>query len=90
MNTPGQKVPNMLLDKSGEIAPEIVKRLSQSENNPQLWVWLVMEVKINAVKTILHKNPDVRSMNQGKLEVIKQEIAKSEHWQFRKQWTKMD
>ena len=34
MNSPGQKVSNMLMDKSGEIAPEITERLSQSENNP--------------------------------------------------------
>ena len=39
----------MLLEKSGEIAPERMKRLSQSKNNAQLWMWLVMEVKSNAV-----------------------------------------
>jgi len=90
MNSPGQKVPNMLMDKSGEIAPEIMERLSQSENNPHLWVWLVMEVQIGVVKTILHRNLDVRSTNQGKLEVVKQKTAKSEHLHFRNQWTKMD
>ena len=31
-------VPNMLLDKSREIAPEGTKRLSQSGNNAQLWM----------------------------------------------------
>jgi len=40
----------MLLEKSGEIAPETVKRRSQSENNAQLGMWLVMEVKSDAVK----------------------------------------
>ena len=29
-------------------------------------------------------------MNQRKLEVVKQETAKSEHLHFRNQWTKMD
>ena len=29
---------NMLLEKSGEITPERMKRQSQSENNAQLWV----------------------------------------------------
>ena len=29
---------NMLLEKSREIAQERMKRLSQSENNTQLWV----------------------------------------------------
>ena len=27
-----------------------MKRLSQSENNTQLWVWLVVDVKSDAVK----------------------------------------
>ena len=41
---------NILLEKSGEIAPERIKRLSQSENNAQLWLLLVMEVKSDDVK----------------------------------------
>ena len=40
----------LVLEKSGEIAPERMKRLSQSENKTQLCMWLVMEVKSNAVK----------------------------------------
>ena len=40
----------MLLEKSGEKAPERMKRESQSENNAQLWMPLVMEVKSNAIK----------------------------------------
>jgi len=28
----------MLLEKSGEITPERMERLSQSENNAQLWM----------------------------------------------------
>ena len=43
-------MPNMLLDKSGEIGPERIKRLSQSEHNAQLWMWLMIEVKSDAVK----------------------------------------
>ena len=46
-------VPNMLLENSGEIVQERMKRLSQSGNNFQLWMCLVMKVKSNAVK----KNP---------------------------------
>jgi len=30
--------PNMLLETSGETAPARMKRLSQSENNSQLWI----------------------------------------------------
>ena len=42
---------NMLLEKCGEITPERMKRQSQSENNDQLGMWLVMEVKHNDVKS---------------------------------------
>jgi len=41
----------MLLEISGEITPERVKRQSQSKNNTQLWMSLVMEVKFDAVKS---------------------------------------
>ena len=50
MNSSGQYMPNMLLEKSGEIAPGIMKRLRQSINSAQLWMWLVMEVKSDAVE----------------------------------------
>ena len=40
----------MLLEKSGDITPERVKRQSQSKNNTQLWMCPVMEVKSNDVK----------------------------------------
>ena len=40
----------MLLGKSGEITPERMKRRSQSKNNAQLWMWLEMEVKSDAIK----------------------------------------
>ena len=35
----------MLLGKSGVVAPEIMKRLSQNKNNAQLWMFLVVKVK---------------------------------------------
>ena len=41
---------NMLREKSGDIAPERIKRLSQSRNNTQVWMYLVVKVKSNAVK----------------------------------------
>ena len=40
----------MLLEKSREIAPKGMKRLSQSRNNAQLWMYLVIKVQCNAVK----------------------------------------
>ena len=50
MNSPGKNVPNMLLEKSEEITPKRMKRQSQSGNNSQLWMCLVVKVKSNAVK----------------------------------------
>jgi len=41
----------MLLEISGEVTPESMKRWSQSKNNIQLWICLVMEVKSDAVKS---------------------------------------
>ena len=49
MNSLGQES-NMLLESSGEITPERMKRRNQSKNNTQLWMWLVMEVKSDAMK----------------------------------------
>ena len=50
MNSPGRYVPNMLLEKTGEITPERMKKWSQSKNKAQLLMWLVMEIKSDAVK----------------------------------------
>ena len=51
----------MLLDKSGEIATEGMKRLSQSGNNAQLWVCLVVKVKSDAVKNNNAQEPGMLS-----------------------------
>jgi hypothetical protein len=40
----------MLPEKSRRIAPEGMKRLSQSENSSRLWMCLVMKVKSDAEK----------------------------------------
>ena len=72
----------MLLEKSGEITPERMKRQSHSKNNTQLWMSRVSEVKSDAVKSVGTWN--VRSMNQGKLEVVKRD-DKSEHQHSRNQ-----
>ena len=66
-------MPNVLLEKSGEIAPEGMKRLSQSRNNAQWWIRLVVKVKSDDTGTW-----NVRSVNQSKLEVVKGD-SKSEH-----------
>ena len=41
---------NILLEISREITPERMRRPSQGKNNAQLCMWLVMEVKSDAVK----------------------------------------
>ena len=77
MNSPGRYVPNMLLEKSGKITPERMKRWSQGKHNAQLWMWLVMEVKVRCCKEQYCIGTwNVRSVNQGKLEVVKQEMAR--------------
>ena len=41
---------HMILEKSREITPERMKRLSQSGNDAQLWMCLVVKVKFSAIK----------------------------------------
>ena len=70
-------MPNMLLEISGEIAPERLKRRRQSKNNN-----LVVDVTGDGSKVRCCKEQycietwNVRSMNQGKLEVVKQEMTR--------------
>ena len=66
----------MLLEKSGEIAPEGMKRLSQSRDDAQLWM-SGGESKVQCCKEkYCIGSWNVRSMNQGKLEVSKEEMAR--------------
>ena len=61
----------------GEVAPGGMKRLSQSRNSVQFWICLVVKVNSEAVKKQYCIGTwNVRSMNQGKLEVIRQEMAR--------------
>ena len=70
----------MLLGKSrGELltAPERMKGLGQGGNDIQLWMCLVVKVKSNSVKNNYCIGTwNVRSMNQGKLDVVEQEMAR--------------
>ena len=67
----------MLLEISGEITSERMKRWSQSEKN-----YSVVDVTGDGSKVRCCKEKycigiwNVRSMNQGKLEVVKQEMAR--------------
>ena len=50
-------VSNMQLAKSGEIIPEGMKKLSQSRNEAQFWMCLVMKVKSDVVKNNIAQEP---------------------------------
>ena len=86
---PHEQQPNMLLEISWEITPERMKRQNQSQTTS------TVDVTGDRSKVWCCKEQycigswNVRSMNQGKLEVVQQEMA-SEGQHFRNQWTKMD
>ena len=71
----------MLLEFSGEITPERMKGWSQRKNNTQ-FVGYLLDVTGDRSKVQCCKEQycigtwNVRSMNQGKLEVVKEEIAR--------------
>ena len=50
-------VSNIQLAKSGEIIPEGMKKLSQSRNEAQFWMCLVMKVKSDVVKNNIAQEP---------------------------------
>ena len=47
----------MQLEKSRETALEVMKTVSQSRNDTQLWMCLVVKVKSNAVKNNTAEEP---------------------------------
>ena len=66
------ELPNMLLEISGEITPERMKRWSQSKNSTQLWM-TGDGSKVQCCKEQYCIGTwNVKSMSQGKLEVVKQ------------------
>ena len=56
-NSLGKQVPNMLLEISGEITPERMKGWSQTKNNTQLWIRLVIEARSDGVKSNIAQEP---------------------------------
>ena len=78
MNSPGRQVPNTLLEISGEITPERIKRQSQSKKKQ----YPVVDVTGDGSKVRCCKEQycigtgNVRSMKQGTLEVVKQEMER--------------
>ena len=76
MSPPSQKVSNILLQKSREIAQERMKQLDQREMTPSCWV-SGGESKVWCRKEqYCIRTWNVRSVNQGKLDVVKQEMAR--------------
>ena len=84
----------MLLGKSrGQllIAPKRMKWLDENRNDAQLWMYLMVDVsggksKVRCCKEQYCKGTwNVRSMNQGKLAVVKQEMARLNTDIFRNQ-----
>ena len=58
-------------------APIGIKSLGQSRNDDQLWMCLVVKVKSDSVKNkYCIRTWNVRSTNQGKLDMVKQEMEK--------------
>ena len=90
MNSPGQYAPNMLLEIRVEITPERLKRRSQSKDNTQLWIWLVMEVKSDTVRIILHRKLECEVHESRQIGSGQTGDGKSEYQNFRDQQTKMD
>ena len=69
---------NKLLENSREITPERMKRHSHRKNNAQLQMWLLMEVKSDAVKNNTAQKPwwrKVKSLSRVRLFVTPQTVA---------------
>ena len=70
-------MPNTLLEISGEITPERMKKWSQSKKQYPVVDLTGDRSKIRCCKEQYCIGTwNVRSMNQGKLEVVKQEMAR--------------
>ena len=80
MGPSGRKASNMLLRKSGgqgQVASVLMKWLGQSQKDVQLQMCLEVKGKSNcANKKYCPGNRNVGSLNLGKLDVVKQEMAR--------------
>ena len=66
----------MLLEIRGEITPERMKGWSQRKNNTQVWMWRDGSKVQCCKEQYCVGNWNVRSIDQGKLDVVKQEMAR--------------
>ena len=86
---PGRLVLNMLLEISGEITPERLKGWSQSKNNTQLWIGLVIEARSDAVKSSIASEPGMSGPRIKANGSGQRRDGKSEHRHSRNQRTEM-
>ena len=63
---------------------------SQSKNNTQLWMWLVIEARPNAIRALLQKNLECQVHESRQIGSGQTKDGKSECRHSRNQWTKMD
>ena len=81
---------NMLLEISGEITPERMKGWSQSKNNTQLWMRLVIEARSDAVKSNIAGNRECQVHESRQIGSGQTRDGKSERRHSKNQRTKMD
>ena len=78
MNSPGRQVSNTLLEILGEITPERMNRRSQSKNKPSCVNVTGDGSTVRCCKEQYCIGTwNVRSINQGNMEVVEQEIARA-------------
>ena len=63
---------------------------AKEKNNTQLWMWLVIEIRSEAVKAILHKNLECWVHESRQIGSGQTRDGKSEHRHSRNQRTKID
>ena len=61
----------------------------QSKNNPQGWMWLVIEARSDAVRAILHRNLECQVHESGQIGSGQTRDSNGERRHSRNQWTKM-
>ena len=69
----------MLLEISGEITQEQMKGWSQSKNNMQLWMQLVIEARSDALKSKIHRNLECQVHESRRIGSGQTGDGKSEH-----------
>ena len=67
---------------------ERMKRWNQSENNTQLWMWLVMEARSDAVRAILYRNLECQVHESRQIGGGQTGDGKSERQHSKNQWNK--